>query len=61
MQRGTHGEFFEVGRTETLENTNHPDWVDKIVVNYYFEERCVSEKIYLLPQLMSLAIFFFFF
>ena len=34
----------EVGRTELLENTLDPEWSKTFLLDYYFEEKQVSQK-----------------
>ena len=36
----------EVGRTELLENTLDPEWSKTFLLDYYFEEKQVSRKIF---------------
>ncbi len=35
---GTIGDYRELARTETIQNTLNPEFVKKIRINYYFEE-----------------------
>ena len=45
FQCGVRGEWEEVGRTETLENTLDPEWQTSFTLDYYFHQTQVREKV----------------
>ena len=47
----------EIGRTELLENTLDPEWSKAFLLDYYFEEKQVSQfTILILPPIATLLV-----